>query len=92
MYNYIQNMRMKFLCSEISNFLIKNHFLETEKPIHRQTTKQPKKFKPDFLASKGVPYHILKCGRFLPKHPVYSKFLIIRKIGWHGNCRKNGRK
>lgn len=33
MYNYIRNVRMKFLCSEISNFLIKNHFLETEKPI-----------------------------------------------------------
>lgn len=80
MYNYIHNVRMKFLFSEISNFLIKNH------------KKQPKNFKPDFLAYKGVPYRILKCGRFLPKHPVYSKFPIIRKIGWHGNCRKNGRK
>lgn len=42
-----------------------------------RTSKQRylKTFKTDFLPSKGVPYHTLRYGRFLPKHPVHNSYV-----------------
>lgn len=54
MYDYIQNVRMKIPCSEMSSFLVKKFFWKQKNP-YRQTTKPPKIAIPIFLLLKVYP-------------------------------------
>lgn len=48
--------------------------MKTEK--HAQANNDTSQtFITDFLPSKGVPYHTLRYGRFLPRHPVHKNYV-----------------